>query len=284
MSCIPVIVQEMMKKIDFTRGHGSGLVKGEKMILYFTGTGNSKFVADVLADVLGDKVVSLNHLIKDQIAPVFDSEKPFVVVAPIYAWRYPRVVVDLLKKAKFSGSKDLYFIATMGSETGDCEAQCRRLCISIGMKYKGFCGVPMPDNFVTFDVMPTAEQAREKIARAVPVIRRLAYDIAAGAEIKKTDRTLLPLIKSGMINRMFRHFDETRSFVISDDCTSCGLCEKLCPVNNIVIFSDKPRFGNRCVKCYSCIQHCPKQALNIKGRTENHGRYVCPEYRKQDWK
>ena len=37
------------------------------MILYFTGTGNSKFVADYLADKLEDTTVSINKYLKNYL-------------------------------------------------------------------------------------------------------------------------------------------------------------------------------------------------------------------------
>ena len=55
------------------------------MILYFTGTGNSKFVADYLAEHLNDETISMNKIIKNSEKLVCDSEKPYIVVAPIYA-------------------------------------------------------------------------------------------------------------------------------------------------------------------------------------------------------
>ena len=42
----------------------------------------------------------------------------------------------------------------------------------------------------------------------------------------------------------------------------------------------KPIFKNSCVSCYGCIHRCPVEAINIKGKTKKHGRYVCPEYNK----
>ena len=56
------------------------------MVLYFTGTGNSKYVADFLADKLQDEAVSLNDMLKNNLPRETESEKPFVWVAPIYAF------------------------------------------------------------------------------------------------------------------------------------------------------------------------------------------------------
>lgn len=60
------------------------------MILYFTGTGNSKFVAQVLAKDLDDELISLNDILKKEEKWEFKSDKTFVIIAPIYAWRLPK--------------------------------------------------------------------------------------------------------------------------------------------------------------------------------------------------
>ena len=69
------------------------------MILFFSATGNSRFAAGLLADILKDTLVSLNEVFKNGQKWEFYSEAPFVLVAPVYAWRLPAVIEELLKKA-----------------------------------------------------------------------------------------------------------------------------------------------------------------------------------------
>ena len=66
------------------------------MIIYFSGTGNSKFVAEYLADKLEDSILSLNKVIKNGEKLVCTSEKPYIIVAPIYAWRFPGKIEEIL--------------------------------------------------------------------------------------------------------------------------------------------------------------------------------------------
>ena len=125
------------------------------MILYFSGTGNSKYAADVIAELTGDEIVSLGDVIKNGERAVFKSQKPFVVVCPIYAWRFPRKIEELLKKSEYSGSKRIYFVATMGQNSGNCEKYCKKLAEDKGMEFMGFSGIVMPDNFVVGFKMPS---------------------------------------------------------------------------------------------------------------------------------
>jgi len=43
-------------------------------------------------------------------------------------------------------------------------------------------------------------------------------------------------------------------------CTKCGLCAKLCPVNNIEM-KEFPEFKDKCVMCMRCKAFCPQQAI-----------------------
>lgn len=251
------------------------------MILYFTGSGNSKYAADVLARSLSDETLSLNTVIKENGAAVFQSEKPFLVVTPIYAWRIPEVVAELLRRAVFQGNTQLYFVATMGSISGNASFYCEKLCHQIHMVYMGTGTVIMPANFVYASVMPTKDEAAEIIAKALPVIEGYGEKIKQGERIRryKKDLALLPMLRSGLINPMFRRFMvSSKSFVVSDACIGCGLCAQVCPMNNVIMREGRPLFSDACVNCYACIHRCPAAAIDIAGKTEKHGRYLCPAY------
>ena len=124
------------------------------MILYFTGTGNSKFVADYLAEKLEDDVVSINKTLKNNEILDCESEKPYVVVAPIYAWRFPLVVEQLLKKSQFKGNKTVYCIATMGENSGSAGKYLKKIFTAKGMSFTGYIGVVMQNNYLFMEKMP----------------------------------------------------------------------------------------------------------------------------------
>ena len=51
------------------------------MIFYFTGTGNSRFVAQMLASELNDSAVSMNDYIKEHRTGCFESAERFAGMA-----------------------------------------------------------------------------------------------------------------------------------------------------------------------------------------------------------
>ena len=254
------------------------------MILCFTGTGNSRFVADCMGETLDDQVISLNELMRaEDWAPIFESEKPFVICFPIYAWGIPPVVRRMLEGATFAGSSDVYFVATMGANSGRTDQRCQELAAVMGLTFKGFAGVVMPDNYVVMLPPKSPEQARPVIAAGAEKARRLAAAIAAGETIAPDDKTSFAGLKSGIVNRMFtKHMGDTKDYLADEKCVACGTCVAVCPLNNVTLTNGVVTFGNDCAVCYSCVHRCPKQAIQIKGKTESKGRYVCPEY--ANWK
>ena len=67
------------------------------MILYFTGTGNSRYLARLLAKELDDTIVDIATYTKKNEGGDFVSDKAFVFVVPTYASYIPVVVEEFLK-------------------------------------------------------------------------------------------------------------------------------------------------------------------------------------------
>ena len=60
------------------------------MVLYFSGTGNSQYVALQLAErIEEEQVVSINRRMKAGKRETIRSKRPLVFVAPTYSWRLP---------------------------------------------------------------------------------------------------------------------------------------------------------------------------------------------------
>lgn len=254
------------------------------MILYFTGTGNSKFAAEYIADHIDDKCVSLNDIMKHKKPLVFESEKPFVIVAPIYAGAYPKIVMKLIRRTQFQGSTKIYFVATLGSKSCSCDKSLKELSADIGMECGGVFLATMPNNYIFGGNVPTAEDAEYIIKyTSIPALQSISKVIAGDDWFNYKSCNLLVYPVAGFVNKMFNKFMvSSDNFVVSGNCISCGKCAAVCPVNNIIMIGGEPLFRKKCLNCYSCISRCPKKAINIGKRTEKFNRYVCPEYK--DWK
>ena len=104
------------------------------MVLYYTGTGNSRFAANRIAENIEDEVMDLFPRIRSGEYNEMTSGKPWVVVTPTYAWRIPRAVEELLEKTDLKGSKDFFFVMTCGGDIGNADKYLRKLCEKKNMK------------------------------------------------------------------------------------------------------------------------------------------------------
>lgn len=89
------------------------------MILYFTGTGNSEYAAKKLAAALGEETMPLMERIRHNDTSPLESETPWIVCTPTYAWQLPHIVRDHLRRTLLRGSKEIYFVMTCGGEIGE---------------------------------------------------------------------------------------------------------------------------------------------------------------------
>ena len=64
------------------------------MVIYFSGTGNSKYITDRIAGGLQEKLLSMNERIKSGNTGSVKTGENLIAVVPTYAWRIPRVVSD----------------------------------------------------------------------------------------------------------------------------------------------------------------------------------------------
>ena len=83
------------------------------MIHYFTGTGNSYFIASQLATSLN---LSL-HALKE--GPVEDRDPVVGIVFPVYFGDAPDFVTDALEGLTFPGTPYLFAVATSGKKRGN---------------------------------------------------------------------------------------------------------------------------------------------------------------------
>lgn len=142
------------------------------MIVYFTGTGNSRYCAQMLADKLDDEIVDAFHFIRNGIPAELISGKPWIFVAPTYGWQLPRIFVDFIRSGSFLGSKDAYFVMTCGSEIGNPEPKNKALCEEIGLRFLGTLEVVMPENYIVMFNAPGQDKACEIVAAAQPMRKR----------------------------------------------------------------------------------------------------------------
>ena len=189
------------------------------MILFFSGTGNSNYVAKRIADALGDALVNLNDRIKTSDTSLVETGERVIIVTPTYAWRIPRVVCDWLRKTELRGAKQAWFVMTCGSEIGNADKYNRELCTEKAISCMGTAQIVMPENYIAMFSAPQADEARQIVAQAEPSIDRAIAAIQRNQPFAPTRNNLYDRFMSGPVNPIFYKF-----FVKANAFTASGAC------------------------------------------------------------
>lgn len=244
------------------------------MVLYYSGTGNSRYIANRIASALTTDCVNLNERIKAQdFSPVQTGEN-VILVAPTYAWRIPRIVSDWLAKTALPGSKRIWFVMDCGGEIGNAAKYNRMLAVQKELQYMGTAQIVMPENYIALFSAPDTQKAKAVVAKAQPTIQKVIADLQKGTEFPALRNNLYDRIMSNMVNPVFyKAIVKADAFTASDACIGCGKCVQLCPLNNIRLVSNKPVWGTNCTHCMACICYCPKEAIEYGKKSIGKPRY-----------
>ncbi len=248
------------------------------MVIYFSGTGNSRYAAEYLAKQLGDDLLDAGQRMKAGERDCLHSDRPWVFAAPIYAWRMANIMTEYLRSSQLTGNRDAYFVLTCGSEIGNAGKYAAQLCDEIGLHYKGVLEVVMPENYIAMFNAPKEDEARAIVEKARPVLEQGKALIQQGKPFPPPKTSLLDRLKSGPINEGFyKFYVKADAFFSTDACSGCGFCVGACPLNNIHLNNGKPIWDKQCTHCMACICGCPSQAIEYGKRSKGKPRYQCPK-------
>lgn len=248
------------------------------MILYFSGTGNSAYAAKRIGKEINEEVFNLFEKLRSRDFSEMHSDRPWVIAAPAYAWRIPRLLQEWLEKTNLAGNRDIYFVMTCGGSIGNAGKYLKKLCKTKDLHYRGCMEIIMPENYIALFSSPSKEQALEIILQADSVISEAALMIKNSMPFSQPAVKVLDKVNSGIVNAAFYPvFVHADKFYSTDACIACGKCVSVCPLNNIRLDGKKPVWGKNCTHCMACICRCPKEAIEYGKHSQGLVRYVCPK-------
>lgn len=253
------------------------------MIFYFSGTGNSLYVAKEIAEKNKEELISIATILKDgKNIYEFTLKQNEVIgfIYPIYAWAPPKQVIEFVKKLKLNNYKDNYIftVATCGENIGKTIELLSKTLSKKNLPLNSGFSIKMPNNYIILGDVDSKEVEGKKLLEAEKMIIEINNTIKNRTkDIFVVEKGFMPSILTNVINPLFNKGGaSTKKFYVTDKCTSCGLCEKVCNCGTIKV-EGKPNWGDNCTQCLACIHLCPTGAIQYGKGTEKKGRYRHPK-------
>lgn len=254
------------------------------MIFFFSGTGNSEYTAKKIAAVSGDRVVSIGESVKAGnfwFEPGDGEQVGFVF--PVYFYGVPTIVLDFIERLDLQGCDNNYIFAVCcsGGDAAGTLSMFRKALRRRGIGLDAAFEVTMPDNYILmFDLLPPPDKAVRLLREAETTVAGIASDVTARKKIT-VERSLVRSLKTRLSYGLYKYDRSTRPFHVTEECSGCGLCARLCPCSTIEMKDKRPVWKEgRCTQCLSCLHRCPRVAVQYGKKTQNRGRYVNPDLKR----
>ncbi len=256
---------------------------GKGVIYYFSGTGNTAFVASEFQENYNLKKIIVDLFPIEKLETITSQGKyDFLMIGfPIHAFYPPQLVIDFVKRLPDVKDKPVILFATGGESAGASFNVLERI-----LKKKKYFVISnflyvMPDN-VNF-MFGKDRDKEEHINLAITSTKEKVkndFDLLVSGKSKFIKSNILISIMSNTVKFFFdigQKNTKKRWFWDKKECTMCGLCQQVCPTKNITIKKEKGKviFGNNCMFCTRCYNFCPRNAIHFKSinKTKNFKRY-----------
>ena len=230
------------------------------LTLYFSGTGNTKYIAELFAAKMNTACHSIEE--KVNFTPLIAEHETVAFCYPIYGSRVPRIMRDFVESIRHAlNGKKIIIFCTQFLFSGDGARAFTDLCNANVIYAEHFL---MPNNIGNFPFLPISDVKSQAkyLRRAERKMDIVCGNIRSGI-VKKRG---FNMISRGFGLMQGIHFPRMEAKAANDvridaDCIVCGVCVSVCPTDNLSVADGKISQHGRCTLCYRCVNKCPKMAI-----------------------
>ena len=251
------------------------------MGLYFSGTGNTKYVLELFLEKLYKSIYTTCSIEENHVVECIRESKEIVIAYPIYYSSLPKIVNDFLDtNIELFRDKKIFIITTMGLFSGDGSGLSQRKLKKVNANIIGGLHIKMPDNICDVSLLKKSKIENTNIINEAHIsIDNAISRIKKGLEVRQ-GLSFTSQIAGLLGQRLYfgHHVKQYSDKIKIDDgkCTRCNKCVGVCPMGNLVL-KDRIYTLNKCTMCYRCLNLCPTQAITLIGKK------MVQQYKIQDY-
>lgn len=239
----------------------------KRIVLFFSATGNSLWVARQLAGEKGE-TLSISQLIREGRYEIEADE--IGLVYPIYGHMPAHLVREYLKKVTLKADYK-FSVLTFGCRKCNSVEILDGITAKAGWHFDYINTVMMVDNWLPhFDVNEQKKMDKhipEQMEPIISDIRNRRHYFQPTTDLERQQHQGF-LYFSGLDPEVGFLKESADLFTVTDTCIHCGICTKVCPRGNYKIVDERAVPQGECEMCLACIHNCPKNAIRF--RTDTH--------------
>ncbi len=236
------------------------------LVLYFSGTGNTKYIAEYFAEKMQAKYYSIEKEIN--FSEQLNNAEIIAFCYPIYGSTVPIIMREFVLKYKdHLSNKKIIIFCTQNLFSGDGARVFTELLENIDYNIIYAEHFNMPNNICNLFFYPLA--SKKKIKKYIEKANKKVNNICNNIDnkiIKKRGFNCFSKYLGLVIQRTaFSKIEKKakKDVRIALRCNQCLLCVEICPMKNLQNKENIIVQKGNCTFCYRCVNACPKKAITV---------------------